>query len=87
MAKQPGEGAKSTTLPRRVERALADVFELADGVLIIAVRSGGATDPGEVVVMRHAGSTLMLEGGISGLIDHGLLRSGMTLDVTDDDDD
>lgn len=79
--KKPGKGARPTTFPRRVQAAMDDLYPYADGVLIIACKAGTGSDMGETVVMRWAGSGLLLEGAIMRLTEGGELFPGMTLDA------
>lgn len=90
--KRPGKGVKPMDLHRRVEAARADLFEVADAVLIIACKVGGQTDAGEVLVMRHSGSSMMMKGAVLQLVEEGFIFDGM-LDTdaeaaeADDEDD
>lgn len=85
--KKPGKGARPTNFARRVEAALADLYPYADAVLIIACKSGTGSDMGETVIMRHAGTSLMMEGAVMRLAEGGELFQGMTVDTGIDGDD
>lgn len=89
--KKPGRGARPTTLARRVQAAIDDLYPFADAVLIIACKAGTGSDMGETVVMRHAGTSLMMEGAVMRLAEGGELFAGMTVDAgaaeAEDDDD
>jgi hypothetical protein len=58
--KKPGKGARPTTLARRVQAAIDDLYPFADAVLIIACKTGTGSDMGETLIMRHAGGSLMM---------------------------
>jgi hypothetical protein len=90
--KRPGKGVKPMDLRRRVDAALAEVFGAADAVLIIASKVGGQADTGEVLIMRHAGSTLTIKGAVLQLVEEGFIYDGMldagseTAEADDEDD-
>ena len=85
--KKPGRGARPTTLARRVQAAIDDLYPYADAVLIIACKAGTGSDMGETVVMRHAGTSLMMEGAVMRLADAGELFPGMTVDAEKEEPD
>jgi hypothetical protein len=85
--KKPGRGARPTNIARRVQAAIDDLYPYADAVLIIACKAGTGSDMGETVVMRHAGTSLMMEGAVMRLADAGELFPGMTVDAEKEDPD
>jgi hypothetical protein len=85
--KKPGKGARPTTLARRVQAAIDDLYPFADAVLIIACKTGTGSDMGETVVMRHAGTSLMMEGAVMRLAEGGELFAGMMVDAGSEDED
>jgi hypothetical protein len=53
---------------------------------------GGQADTGEVLIMRHAGSTLTIKGAVLQLVEEGFIYDGMldagseTAEADDEDD-
>jgi hypothetical protein len=85
--KKPGKGARPTTLARRVQAAIDDLYPFADAVLIIACKTGTGSDMGETLIMRHAGGSLMMEGAVMRLAEGGELFAGMMVDAGSEDED
>ena len=81
--REPGKGARTTALHKRVSEAADDLNAVCDAVVIVAVRFSGSNDNDEQIVRSTRGAHIAANKAIDMLCEYD--ESTITI-FTDDED-
>lgn len=83
---QPGKGVKSLRLDERVKAAADELFEVCEGVVIVAVAGSGTTDSDERVFRSIRGTRLSVSKSLDHLYRGDVSKPEIVLDDHIEDD-